>query len=171
MKGFFNDKLGLTLDVAKTNENADFGNFTEPLTELQYAKLQQHVVKTYNDFTSRVAEGRGLTQTYVDSIGQGRVWSGADAIEIGLVDKLGDMEDAIAYAAEKANLGSDFKVTEWPKQKDFFERLMESLNKEDQLDAAMRSKLGGYYDYLQGLENLQKHTGIQARIPFDMVIE
>ena len=168
-----NDKIGLTFDVAKTNENADFGTVTQPLTEFQYGKLQEMVVKTYDDFTKRVAEGRGLTQSYVDSIGQGRVWSGVDAIGIGLVDQLGDMEDAIAYAAQKANLGDDYKVTEWPKQKDFFTRIMESMNNNgsDKLDAAMRSKLGSYYNYLQGLEYLQKNTGIQARMPFDMVIE
>jgi protease-4 len=172
-KGFLNDKIGLTFDVAKTNENADFGTITQPLTEFQYAKLQENVVKTYDQFTKRVAEGRGLTQTYVDSIGQGRVWSGTDAIGLGLVDQLGDMEDAIAYAAEKANLGSDYKVTEWPKQKDFATRLMESLSSSDadKLDAAMRSKLGAYYEYVKGIENLQKNTGIQARMPFDMVIE
>lgn len=170
-QGFLNDKIGLTFDAAKTNKNADFGSITQPLTEFQYGKLQEMVVKTYNDFTGRVAEGRGLTQSYVDSIGQGRVWAGADAIEIGLVDKLGDMEDAIAYAAEKASLGDDYKVTEWPKQKDFFTRMMGSMNEGDKLDAAMKQKLGAYYDYLQGLENLQKNTGIQARMPFDMIIE
>ena len=173
LQGLLNDKIGLTFDVAKTNENADFGTVTQPLTEFQYGKLQEMVVKTYDDFTKRVAEGRGLTQSYVDSIGQGRVWSGVDAIGIGLVDQLGDMEDAIAYAAQKANLGDDYKVTEWPKQKDFFTRIMESMNNNgsDKLDAAMRSKLGVYYNYLQGLEYLQKNTGIQARMPFDMVIE
>ena len=171
MQGFLNDKIGLTFDVAKTNENADFGTITQPLTEFQYAKLQQNVVKTYNDFTNRVAEGRGLTQSYVDSIGQGRVWAGADAIEIGLVDQLGDLEDAIAYAAQKAGLGNDYKITEMPEQKDFFTRIMESMNPTDEIDAAMRQKLGAYYDYLQGLENLQKNTGIQARLPFDMIIE
>ena len=172
MQGFLNDKVGLTFDVAKTNKNADFGSVTQPLTGFQYGKLQEMVVKTYDDFTKRVANGRGLTQTYVDSIGQGRVWAGADAIGIGLVDKLGDMEDAIAYAAEKANLANDFKVTEWPKQKDFFTRIMESMNgSNDKLDAALKQKLGVYYNYYQGLENLQKNTGIQARMPFDMVIE
>jgi protease-4 len=173
LQGLLNNKIGLTFDVAKTNENADFGTVTQPLTEFQYGKLQEMVVKTYDDFTNRVAEGRGLRQTYVDSIGQGRVWSGADAIGIGLVDQLGDMEDAIAYAAQKANLGDDFKVSEWPKQKDFFTRIMESVNNsnDNKLDAAMRGRLGVYYDYLQGLENLQKNTGIQARMPFDMVIE
>ena len=171
LQGFLNDKVGLTFDVAKTNENADFGTLSQPLTEFQYNKLQQMVVKTYNDFTGRVAEGRGLTQTFVDSIGQGRVWAGADAIEIGLVDQLGDMEDAIAYAVQKAELGNDYKVTEWPKQKDFFTRMMESMNESDKLDAAMKQKLGIYYNYLEGLDNLQKNTGIQARLPFDMIIE
>ena len=171
-QGLLNDKIGLTFDVAKTNENSDFGSITQPLTEFQYNKLQQMVVKTYNDFTNRVAEGRGLTQAYVDSIGQGRVWAGADAIGLGLVDQLGDMEDAIAYAVQKANLGNDYKVTEWPKQKEFFTRLMESMSgNDDKLDAVMKQKLGVYYDYIQGLENLQKNTGIQARLPFDMIIE
>ena len=171
MQGFLNDKVGLTFDVAKTNENADFGNFTQPLTEFQYAKLQEMVVKTYDSFTKRVAEGRGLRQSYVDSIGQGRVWAGVDAIDLGLVDQLGDMEDAIAYAAQRADIADDYKVVEMPKQKDFMTRLLESMNGSDKLDAAMRSKLGSYYDYMQGLENLQKNTGIQARLPFDMVIE
>ena len=171
VKGLLNDKIGLTFDVVKTNENADFGTITQPLTEFQYSKLQEMVVKTYDDFTKRVAEGRGLTQSYVDSIGQGRVWAGADAIGLGLVDQLGDMEDAIAYAAQKANLGDDFKVTEWPKQKDFFTRLMDSMNEKDKIDIALKQKLGVYYNYFKGLENLQKNTGIQARMPFDMVIE
>ena len=172
VKGLVNNKIGLTFDVAKTNENADFGSITEPLTPFQYAKLQEMVVKTYDDFTRRVAEGRGLRQTYVDSIGQGRVWAGADAIGLGLVDQLGDLEDAIAYAVEKADLGTDYKIVDMPRQKDFYVRLMESIRgDEDKLDAAMRQKLGVYYNYISGLENLQKNTGIQARMPFDMIIE
>ena len=170
-QGFLNNKVGLTFDVAKTNENADFGSVTQPLTEFQYSKLQENVVQTYDHFTKRVAEGRGLSQSYVDSIGQGRVWAGADAIGLGLVDQLGDMEDAIAYAAQKANITGDYKVVELPKQKDFMTRLMESMNGNDKLDAAIRQQLGGYYNYWKGIENLQKNTGIQARLPFDMVIE
>ena len=171
MQGLLNHKLGLTFDVVKTNENADFGNFTQPLTPFQYARLQENVVKTYDEFTLRVAEGRGLRQSYVDSIGQGRVWAGADAIELGLVDQLGDLEDAIAYAVEQANLGNDYKVSEWPEQKDFFLRVMESMNKTDEIQVAMKRKLGVYYNYIEGLDNLQKNTGIQARMPFDLVIQ
>ena len=171
MQGFFNDKLGLTFDVAKTNENADFGSVSHPLTEFQYAKLQENVVKTYDDFTKRVAEGRSLRQSYVDSIGQGRVWAGADAIGLGLVDQLGDLEDAIAFAVEKAGLGNDYKVTELPKEKDFVTRMMESMSGSDEIDAALRQKMGVYYHYFEGIENLQKNIGIQARMPFDMIIE
>ena len=171
MQGFFNNKIGLTFDVAKTNENADFPSVSQPLTPFQYEKLQQSVVKTYDEFTQRVAEGRNLRQTYVDSIGQGRVWAGADAIELGLVDQLGDLEDAIAYTVQQANLGGDYKLVEMPKEKDFFTRIMESVNKTDEISAAMKQKLGVYYNYVQGLENLQKNTGIQARMPFDMIIE
>lgn len=170
-QGLLNNKIGLTFDVAKTNENADFPSLTRPMTEFQYAKLQENVAKTYNEFTQRVAEGRGLRQSYVDSIGQGRVWAGADAIELGLVDQLGDLEDAIAFAVQKANLGNDYKVVELPKAKDFFTRIMESMNKQDEIDAMMKQKLGVYYHYVEGLENLQKHSGIQARMPFDLVIQ
>ena len=172
LKGFLNNKIGLTFDVAKTNENADFGTLTQPLSEFQYAKLQENVVKTYDAFTNLVANGRGLRQSYVDSIGQGRVWAGIDAIELGLVDQLGDLEDAIAFAVQKAELGSDYKIVEMPEQKEFFTRLMEQLNgTDDQIDAAMRQKMGVYYHYFEGLDNLKENTGIQARIPFDMVIE
>lgn len=171
MKGFLNKKVGLTFDVVKTNENADFGSLAEPLTPFQYAKLQENVVKTYEQFTQRVAEGRGLRQSYVDSIGQGRVWAGADAVELGLVDQLGDLEDAIAFAVQKVNLGDDYKVVELPKAKDFFTRMMESMNKNDEIEAALKQRLGVYYTYYQGLENLYKNTGIQARMPFDLVIE
>lgn len=172
LKGLLNDKLGITFDVVKTNENADFGNFTEPLTEFQYAKLQQMVVKTYDDFTGMVARNRGLRQSYVDSIGQGRVWSGVDAIELGLVDQLGDMEDAIAFAAERAGIANDYKIVEMPKQKDFMTRFTEQLSGgNDDLDASFRQKLGVYYKYYEGIENLSNNTGIQARVPFDMVIQ
>ena len=172
LKGLLNNKIGLTFDVAKTNKNADFGTLTQPLSEFQYAKLQENVVKTYDAFTNLVANGRGLRQSYVDSIGQGRVWAGIDAIELGLVDQLGDMEDAITFAVQKAELGDDYMIVEMPKQKDFFTRIMEQMSSsENQIDAALQQKMGIYYHYFEGLENLKENTGIQARIPFDMVIE
>ena len=170
MKRFMNEKIGLTLDVAKTNENADFGSLMQPLTATQYARLQENVVKTYDDFTQLVSEGRGLRQTYVDSIGQGRVWAGVDAVELGLVDQLGDIEDAVAYAAQLAEL-EDYKVVEYPKQKDFLSLLLESINKEDEIRAAMKRQMGTYYHYFEALQNLPDNAEVYARMPFDMVIE
>ena len=171
MKKFMNEKLGLTVDVAKTNENADFGTLFEPLTETQYACLQQNVVRTYEEFTNRVAEGRGLRQSDVDSIGQGRVWSGVDAIDLGLVDQLGNLKDAVAYAAKLASVEDDYKVVEYPKQKDFMTRLLESMNQEDEIHAAVKEQMGPYYQYFEALKQIPNNAEVQARIPFEMIIK
>lgn len=173
LKALLNEKIGLTFDVAKTNTNADFGNITEPLSEFQMAKLQQSVASTYDDFTSMVARNRNLRQSYVDSIGQGRVWSGSDALQRGLVDKLGGLEDAVAYAAEKADITDSYTVIEMPKQKDFMTMIMEGISgyKEDEVQSAIQKDLGIYYPYYQGLKSISEATGIQARMPFDIVIE
>ena len=168
---FMNEKLGLTVDVAKTNENADFGSIYQPLTEKQYACLQQNVVRTYDNFTKLVSEGRNLRQSYVDSIGQGRVWAGVDALELGLVDQLGNIDDALVYAANLASVQDDYKVVEFPKQKDFMTRLMESMNQEDEIQAAVKQQMGPYYHYFEALKSIPDNAEIQARIPFDMVIE
>ncbi|MDP3445099.1 MAG: signal peptide peptidase SppA, partial [Ignavibacteria bacterium] len=111
-KGLFNNKLGITFDKVMTNKNSDYFGVMEPLSEFQEAKIQEEVVKIYDDFTNLVAKTRGLKQSYVDSIGQGRVWSGTDALGLGLVDELGGIEKAIAYAAEKAGVSEDYKVSE-----------------------------------------------------------
>lgn len=168
---FMNEKLGLTVDVAKTNENADFGSIYQPLTEKQYACLQQNVVRTYDNFTKLVSEGRNLRQSYVDSIGQGRVWAGVDALELGLVDQLGNINDALVYAANLASVQDDYKVVEYPKQKDFMTRLMESMSQEDEIQAAVKQQMGPYYHYFEALKSIPDDAEIQARIPFDMVIE
>ena len=165
------EKVGVTFDVAKTNANADFGSLTQPLTPFQHAKLNESVSKTYNDFTSLVGKTRGLRQSYVDSIGQGRVWSGRDALEIGLVDELGGLEKAIAYAANKAGL-EDYSITELPRQKKMMEKLMEMTKPSNDIDAVLKANLGSYYPYFAALKHIATaNEPIQARMPFDMVIE
>lgn len=165
------DKIGLTFDVAKTNENADFGSLTQPLTPFQMAKLNESVAKTYNEFTSLVGKTRNLRQSYVDSIGQGRVWSGRDALEIGLVDEIGGLEKAIAYAADKAGL-TEYSITELPKQKSVMEKLMEMTTPDKEIDAVMKAKLGSYYPYFEAIKHIATaNEPIQARMPFEMVIE
>ena len=167
-KKFLNETVGLTFDVVKTNENADFGNMTEPLTDYQKEMMQKYVGNTYNDFTALVARTRGLRQSYVDSIGQGRVWAGADAIEIGLVDELGGLDKAIAYAAEKANL-TDYSLKDYPKQKDMMEMLLSGSMPEPYTKALLKKKLGRNYTYLETVENISKLDGVQALMPFLIV--
>ena len=167
-KKFLNETVGLTFDVVKTNENADFGNMTEPLTDYQKEMMQKYVGNTYNDFTALVARTRGLRQSYVDSIGQGRVWAGADAIEIGLVDELGGLDKAIAYAAEKANL-TDYSLKDYPKQKDMMEMLLSGSMPEPYTKALLKKKLGKNYTYLETVENISKLDGVQALMPFLIV--
>ena len=168
-KKFLNETVGLTFDVVKTNENADFGSITEPLTPYQKSMLQKHVGNTYNDFTSLVARTRGLRQSYVDSIGQGRVWSGVDALEIGLVDELGGLDKAIEYAAQTANL-SDYSIKEYPKQLTLMEMLMKGDIQDPYAKSMIKSKLGKNYAYIETLENISRLEGVQALMPF-MIVE
>ncbi len=167
-KKFLNETVGLTFDVVKTNKNADFGSIAEPMTDYQKAMMQKYVGNTYNDFTALVARTRGLRQSYVDSIGQGRVWAGADALEIGLVDELGGLDKAIAYAAEKANL-TDYSLKDYPKQKDMMEMLLGGSMPEPYTKALLKKRLGKNYTYLETVENMSRLEGVQALMPFLIV--
>ena len=165
LEGFFNDKLGLTFDEVKTNENSDFGSMAKPMTKYQLSMMQKHVTDTYDDFITLVSDTRDLRKTFVDSIGQGRVWSGTDAIKIGLVDELGGIEKAIVYAAEKAGL-ANYSIKEYPKQEDIFESLFKTETQEYYTKSVMKEKLGDSYKYLGALESINKIEGIQALMPF-----
>lgn len=164
LKGFMNEKLGLTFDEVKTNENSDYGSITKPLTPYQMNLMQKYVTDTYDDFITLVSETRGLRKTFVDSIGQGRVWSGSDALELGLVDELGGIEKAIEYAAKQANL-EDYSIKEFPKQEDPFESLLKSEVQEYYTKTIMKNKLGDKALYLETLENISQTEGIQALMP------
>lgn len=168
-KKFLNETVGLTFDVVKTNENADFGSITEPLTDYQKKMLQKYVGNTYNDFTSLVARTRGLRQSYVDSIGQGRVWAGTDALELGLVDELGGLDKAIEYAAKQADL-TDYSIKDYPKQKDLMEMLLSGDIQEPYAKSLIKNKLGKNYSYLETVDNISRLDGVQALMPF-MIVE
>ncbi len=123
-KGLFNNKLGITFDKAMTNKNADFIDVMEPMKPYQYEVLNQSVIHIYDKFINLVAETRELDVNYVDGIAKGRVWSGADALELGLVDAMGGLEDAISYAAEQAELGEDYRIKDYPERIPFYQQLM-----------------------------------------------
>lgn len=171
MKGLFNDKLGITFDNAMTNKNANFIDVMEPLSEFQHQKIQDEVVQIYDDFTSLVARTRNLRQTYVDSIGQGRVWAGNDALGLGLVDQLGGFEDALAFAADKAELGEDYKVVELPEQKDPFQELIQEMSGQSRVRAQLKKEMGSFYSYVEYLEQVSNMQGVQARLPFYLKID
>ena len=160
----FNNKLGITFDTVKTNRMSDFGSMTRPLTAEEKQIFQQGVEKVYDTFTKRVANGRKMEQANVDSIGQGRVWSGVEAKNIGLVDEFGGLNDAIAAAAKMANL-SKYRTVELPKQKDPFKEILAELGNEAETKY-LNYKLGDEAKYFNKAQELLRMQGIQARLPF-----
>ncbi len=155
------NKLGITVDTYKTGAYTDLGTVTRPLTVNERAIIQQSVDQVYNIFTSRVAEGRKIRQDMVDSIGQGRVWSGIDAKRLGLVDVLGGLDDAIAIAAKKANL-VNYRIKALPEQKDAMQEIMEGLSGKAET-WFMQEKLGADFRFYQASQDIMKIKGIQAR--------
>jgi protease-4 len=171
MQKFFNDKLGITFDGVKTAPQADMLSATKPLTPAQKTYLQNSVDSIYLTFKQRVAEGRKKDLGYIDSIGQGRVWSGSRALELGLVDRLGGLDDAIACAARMAKV-SDFRLREYPEPHNVLEMIFGDYEK-DATQSAMKNELGedGMKTY-QTIKRVKQMVGVtQARLPFEMTIE
>jgi len=166
MEGFFNNKMGITFDGAKTNDHADMMGVFKPLTGEEKDIIQIGVEKIYDDFITKVAAGRGMTKEQIDSIGQGRVWVGNDALEIGLVDEIGGIKKAIEIAKDMAKLES-FEVEDYPKRKDPVEQFIEELsgNMETRF---IKAKLGDDYKYYEKMEEVMKYRGIMTRIPYDI---
>ncbi len=167
-KEMFNDKLGITFDRVKTNTYSDLGTITRELKPKERQVIKHLVENVYDTFVSHVAEGRGLTKAEVDSIGQGRVWSGTNAKEIALVDELGGLQRAIEIAAEKAGL-DDYRIEELPRQKDPFEQMMSEFQTGIQ-KRVTRNLLGKNYRYYQFIEKAEQLHGVQMRLPFDIMI-
>jgi protease IV len=163
-----NDKLGITTDVVKTNENSNLISLTRPLTDYERTLLQNSIESGYDIFTSHVANGRNMTQEQVDEIGQGRVWSGENALEIGLIDQYGGLQDAIELAAEIAGV-ENYRTVPLPSQPDPFEQLFKS-GTEDLRTWLLKNELGENYRYYQYLKKVTQMNGIYARMPFDIVV-
>lgn len=169
MRKFFDNKLGITFDRVKTAEFADLGSVTRPLTDAERLIIQNEVNRIYNTFIKRVANGRNKQPAAVNEIAQGRVWSGAEALSNGLVDRLGDIDDAIRSAAKMAKV-SDYRVVDYPEQKDPFESFFDTS--EDKLkDYFAKKEMGEQYPYYQQLKSALKLKGIQARLPYTISIK
>ena len=163
------EKLGITIDTVNTNKHSDVGTILRAASADEHDYIQQSVEHIYDVFITKVAAGRKTTKNNIDSIGQGRVWSGADAIKINLVDELGGINDAIAYAAKQAKV-SDYKLLELPKQKDPLQELLGNT-KEEMETRSMKSNLGETYLYVKQIKNVLQLKGVQARLPYEMIIE
>lgn len=158
------EKIGVTVDGVKTNTHADIGAFTRPMSEEEKAILMEGIDDVYTTFKTVVAEGRGMTVDQVDSIGQGRVWTGTDALELGLVDVLGGMDKAIEIAAEKAGL-ENYRLIDYPETKDPFEEFMEGLMASAKA-RILQDELGETHIYYHHLKQVLEMEGIQARLPY-----
>ncbi len=163
------EKLGITIDTVNTNKHSDVGTILRGTSGIEYDYIQQSVERIYDVFITKVAQGRKMQKNNVDSIGQGRVWSGVDALKIHLVDELGGISEAIAYAAKMAKL-PNYKTVAYPKQKDPIQELLGN-GKEELETRSMKTHLGEHYIYIQQLKNVMQLKGVQARLPYEMIIE
>ncbi|HTB05696.1 MAG TPA: signal peptide peptidase SppA [Bacteroidia bacterium] len=164
-----NDKLGITVDTVSTNTHASAGSLYYPLLSNEMAVLQNGIENFYHTFMSRVAAGRNLTIAQVDSIAQGRVWSGIQSRKIGLTDTLGGMDLALKIAAEKAHL-TEYSIEELPSPFGPFHKFLSRFSSNIETEA-LKNELGDIYEPVEEIKKLMKTTGVQARMPYQLIIE
>ncbi|HRP55389.1 signal peptide peptidase SppA [Agriterribacter sp.] len=171
MQGFFKNKLGITFDQVKTAPNADIGTVTRPLTEGEKTIIQSEIDTIYRDFKTRVADGRKKDMLFVDSIAQGRVWTGSRAMQIGLVDRMGGLDDAVACAARMAKL-TEYGLREYPEPASFWDLLKSNYSKTAKARAIKEELNYNEYQLFVQLKRIRQMVGTaQTRLPFDIVVE
>lgn len=169
MSELMTEKIGLKFDVVKTNEMSDIGTMARPFNEAESAQMQKMINRGYDLFTKRVADGRGMAQDSVKLIAEGRVWTGEQGLNIGLVDELGNLDDAVAHAAELAKV-EKFRAVGYPAPDNPFEQLL-NQTKGGYLDSELRELLGEGYAVYSLVRNVKDADRIQARMPFEMNIQ
>lgn len=162
-----NKKLGLSYDGVKTNKMSDAISINRAFKPEEKALMQNYINSGYELFVKRCADGRKKTIDEIKSIAEGRVWTGEDALKIGLVDAIGGLDEAIAMAAKKANL-SEYQIRELPEKEDFATKLMKSLEEDIEMKI-MKSQLGEHYNILRQVKQYEHLNGIQARMPYDVI--
>lgn len=164
-----NEKLGITYDGIKTNKMSDAISINRAFTPDERNLMQNYVNRGYELFVKRCAEGRKMKPEQIKAIAEGRVWTGEDALKIGLVDKIGGLNDAIKMAVDKAKLKS-YNVSEYPEKEDFATKIMKNFSKDIQT-SLLKSQLGDQYNAFQQIKNLGRINGIQARMSYDLIIQ
>jgi len=163
------NKLGITSDGVKTGQYADIMSVNRPLTAGERLIIQTDVNHVYDSFITRVAEGRKKTKSYIDSIGGGHVWIGTDAVKIGLADRIGNFNDAIAAAGKKAKL-KDYKIVEYPQKIDPIRSLLEDATDNVRVYYA-KKEFGENFNLYQQLKKAMVTSGVQAKMPFEVTIQ
>lgn len=168
---FMRKKLGITFDRVRTNDHADWPTVIRDMTDFEKQKIQRSVEYGYEIFTSKAAEGRGMSQDDLKKLAEGRVWSGITAKEKGLVDVLGGIDEAIAIAAKSAGLEDDeYRVRYYPEKKDWKQEMIKSLTGESNDEEVLAKMLGPLAPYAKTYQHLVRMEGIQALLPFDIRI-
>jgi len=159
-----NQKLGISTETVNTNENSDFPSIYRPMEIYEKEVMQKNIEKVYSDFVSKVSSGRKMTLAVVDSIGQGRVWSGSEAIKLGLVDETGGLRASIEEAAKLAGLET-YSLRELPVAEDPFFRILSQLSGEARM-RILKNELGEYKRFFDEIREIKNLSGIQARLPY-----
>lgn len=171
LSGLVTQKLGVKFDEVKTNRNSTFGNLmARPFNAEETAMLQAYVNRGYALFRKRVADGRRLPVESVEKIAQGRVWIGADALNIKLVDQLGGLDDAVKKAAQLAKI-KDYYTTEYPAPASWTDQLFETANSSNYLDEQLRMTLGDLYEPFCMMRTLNEQSALQTRLPYIMNVK
>jgi protease-4 len=167
---FMKNKLGITFDGVATSKYADVPSITRAMTEEEKKIIQHEVDKIYMTFKTRVAEGRKLDLNYVDSIAQGRVWTGKRAIDLKLADQIGGLEEAISAAVKMSGVKT-YRVKSYPEPKSFFEYIM-NVYPDELSRSSLKKELGSEeYEIFLRLKELKNEKGeIKARLPFELSI-
>ncbi|MCC7507322.1 MAG: signal peptide peptidase SppA [Saprospiraceae bacterium] len=168
------ENLGITMDTVRTGRYSAFGTPFIQFSPEEEQMIQNSIDQIYEDFLQKVATGRHMTRDQVHEIAQGRVWTGTRALEIGLVDGLGGLDRAMASAAKLANLDK-YRTVEYPRTSKGLEQFIEQLTKKDNDDEGVkgwvvRRELGEMYPMYKTLRDFRKNQGVQARLPYDLVI-
>lgn len=161
------DKIGITFDVVKTNKYSDIGNMSRELSNDERSLIQMSVNQGYDLFIKRCAEGRNMSIDKLEKIAEGRVWTGSEAKRIGLIDELGGVNDALAIAAQRANI-EEYTVVNLPEKVDFFSSLFEQDPSNYIKSMLIKGSIGEYYKTFDFIKSLEKADYMQARVPFDL---
>lgn len=168
LQKFYNNKLGITIDTVNSNKHSDIGSLNRPVTPEEEKVILDGVKKIYSAFIAKVSEGRNIPVSQVDSLGQGRVWSGVHAKEKKLVDELGGIDDAIAYAVKMAKL-KEYRVVHTPTLKDPFSEIFKNASEEEEA-RLLKGALGEHYLTYRRMKFILGLKGVQARMEYEIIV-